>query len=424
MNLPADDVFCLGEAPDARVRESFGRIRRVRSLVAPLVAFADVRKRPHYEAPRSIAAATLGHIVPELTPPTLGCAMTLIKTPLTQNNFTSVQFEDLVRAVTSERPSSTISHEEFMRRLVNEPVLAGEQVHSVANILPKAALDRVGNVGFDTLSGNHFIGCYVVERVDDASAAARFGVGEGQLVFAFHAEGGGVPFVLGRYFGARLKFTFKEKVRLFFPKLYFHLRAGLGGMPTRLSYYFVQRWHDIPADSAEGKRLMLANNVALAASALHHKTLASRIIAKVGGEVLWSAPHYTIGKEHIGGREVVVHRSGSHRALPNEPMALIGHEDCVSYLCQGPKTPAERLWHSAPYAYGALVRRAIYNKQPIAMHPQGHTTARYDGTQLRARTVPQVSDATGERVLGELVEQGALMPVAVLRPLYVYFGGR
>lgn len=437
-----------GDVPDEKVRASAAQIAALPSLTPPLVLFADARIKDSLDAPRSSAAAASA-VIPELAPPTLGCAMTLIRTDLTKEDVPPEIFKKIVREILDgriEEPGSPLrdllawigitkvrknahdphSTKELVRMLIDAPgsALAGANPREVRRVLPRSARVFCNNIGFDRLAGNHYLGCYAVEDISDESQAASWGLGRGKLIFALHAEGIALPFIIGRYFTQRRKFSGTEQVIRFLPKVFFHFG---GDFWARLRYYFATGWHEIPMDSREGRRFLLAARVALAAAYVHHDALAQRVIgalrhaaARADAALLMIAPHYSITKETIGGSEIVVHRNGAARAVPGGPLTLMGHEDMRSYVCRAPQILPDHTWHSAPYSYGALVRERVREGKAGR---QGGQTLRYEGGDLRESIVPHVDDAEGERALKDL-SRGVLEQVAVLRPLYVYFGGK
>ncbi|MEK9166117.1 MAG: RtcB family protein, partial [Patescibacteria group bacterium] len=228
------------------------QIAALKSLAFPIVCLPDIHVKDHTEGPSSFAAATEGTIVPDLTAPSVGCGMAVVRTNLTKNQVSDEFFEKFFRAMRQELgpnygisknfllmlgvikrphkkydltdaeleavlkdgaeaavkkynlPESMLDKIEYRGSMFTDEEKA--QVNLYAIIPPIAFRSGKHNLGYG-FKGNHFIEIQYVEEVLDDAAASSAGLKKDQIVIMYHGGGGAVPYHVGRFYGNRRKNT-------------------------------------------------------------------------------------------------------------------------------------------------------------------------------------------------------------------------
>jgi tRNA-splicing ligase RtcB len=207
---------------------------------------------------------------------------------------------------------------------------------------------QLGTLG----GGNHFIELQVVERVDDADSAGRFGVREGQLVVMIHTGSRGFGHqVAGDYLKSAKKLHAREAPSKHLSFLRADEEEGtryLGAMFAAANYAF-------------------ANRQVIAAYVRH--AIRSEFGEDLDVPLVYDVTHNMVKREEHSGKELWVHRKGATRAFPPERMAgtpfaetgqpvlIPGSMGTASYLLLAGPNAAETLW-SVNHGAGRVMSRS------------------------------------------------------------------
>ena len=222
-------------------------------------------------------------------------------------------------------------------------------------------------------------------------------------------------------------------------KPWFHLRSArsLEELRRRLALYFTDGCTALPLDSAEGRRLMLANAAAMnygfafrTSTYASLRSIASDVFGGAAGRLVVDSPHNSIYEERVGDTTAVVHRHNSCRAYPGSRMPagttfastgqavlLPGTHRTSSYLAVAGTSAADSL-HTACHGAGTVVsdyrRRGLSGDDPL-----GRFTRRYRYSDAAPTEVSHFDDHGVNAALDILVRHGLVKPVARMRPLAV-----
>ena len=300
--------------------------------------------------------------------------------------------------------------------------------------LPRLAFQlarlRFGTVG----PSNHFVELQQVEEVFDPAAAAALGVREGQLTLQYHAGGGVLTGEIGALFGRRRHYPRQLRMAMAVQKPLFHLATARSyrELRQRLALYFSAGCPPVDRDSAEGRRLLLANaaamNYGFAFRTATYAALRSIVREVFGGaaRLVVDSPHNSIYEE--GG--AVVHRHNACRAFPaalapagtvfaqtGQAVLLPGTHRTSSYLAvAGPR--AQDSLYSACHGAGTLVADFAERGRSVS-HPGRHETLRFRYSDAAPARVTHLDDNGVNAALAILVDNGIVRPVARMRPIAV-----
>jgi RNA-splicing ligase RtcB len=205
----------------------------------------------------------------------------------------------------------------------------------------------------------------------------------------------------------------------------------------RLSLYFTDGCKPLGLDTAEGRRLMLANAAAMnygfafrVSTYASLRKLAAESFGGAPGRLVVDSPHNSIYEEKVGDTTAVVHRHNSCRAYPAERMPagttfattgqavlLPGTHRTSSYLgVAGPNAAASL--HTACHGAGTVV--SDYLRRGISGEDEaGRSTRRFRYTDAAPTEVTHLDDHGVNAALDILVRNGLVAPVARMRPLAV-----
>lgn len=473
------------------------RILSLKSLALPPVCLPDLLLKPRVEAPASFAAATVNTIVSELTAPSIGCGMGIAKTSLTRNDVDARFFERFFEEMRGNlgprygvlkncllwlgflkrsRHTYDLTREEF-ERVIREGAVAvlakygfspslleaieyrgslfsKEEQKSIRirRILPRVSFKTgMHDLGYG-FKGNHFLEMQYVEEILDPAIAKEWGIAQNQIMIMSHGGGGTVPYHVGRYYGNRKKNTFRQKIGLLIFKTFFHFGSweGMTHFWQRFKFYILPRpFMEIPAESAEGRRLMCAMKAALNYSYAFRVAMLKRINESlktalsnpaVDATLVWDAVHNSILPETINGKNVIVHRHTANRAHPGRPLIVSGFNTTCSYLAVAMPEAKKKLF-SADHGAGGVIKR-FHEEGKSHAHPDNHKTLiyktpRYNSKQ--AKTLRQSKYGAGQAplivneaahttdegidyVMNHLERESIARPVIRLRPLAVFKG--
>lgn len=471
-------IHLLGcDLSDPRTRDIFQHITQLESLALPLVCLPDLHLKDRTEGPSSFAAATSGTIVPELTAPSVGCGMGLLATSLSVRDMSHTFFEHFYREMRSNlgpryghfrnlllwlgllgRPHNEydISVEEFediIKRgaapAVEKYGISNETLERVEysgsmftpeeqkNLNLKKILPRISyrsgrhDLGYG-FKGNHFLEIQYIEEIMDTTTARVWGLKENQVVIMYHGGGGAVSYHVGRYFGNRKKNTFRQKIVLSILKTLFHFGSPLEWKYARerFRYYFVPKpFAEIPLDSKEGNRLMLATKASMNYSYAFRMAIIKRIAdslqkvfpkKNIEAHLVWDSIHNAIGEETVDGKKVVVHRHTANRVFDGKPVIVSGMNTTNSYLAVGLPSAEKHLFASD---HGAGVTIKKMEREGLSQsHPKNFTTHVYQTKSPYKKIVEHITNEGVDHVMDILQKENILKPVAKLRPLAVFKG--
>jgi len=337
---------------------------------------------PGKGSPIGGAFVTEGVIYPHLIGGDIGCGMALFKTDLVRRDakldrWAALRFD-------LEHP-----WDEFVGGFLAEHDLASTQFDS--------ALGTIGG-------GNHFAELQTVEKIHDASAFRKVGLGKQQLVVLVHSGSRGLG----------------ESI----------LRAHVGR-------HF---GHGVAADSFAAEAYLRDHDVAVRWSKANRELIACRFVATLGAEAecLWDGCHNSITCRESEGDVVWIHRKGAVAADVNPrsksalsrnaattAVVIPGSRGSLSYLVKPTGDGASHAWS---LAHGAG-RKWARSEARLRMRERFHKHQLVQ-TPLGGRVICEERDllyeeAPGaykkiEAVIQDLVDAGLVSVIATLRPLLTY----
>lgn len=437
-------------------------------LAARPVVLPDFHHKRKLEMPSSIAVATRGTVRPTLTSGSVNCGMALIAldTGLGEGEQPDVKavtrfYEDLkARYPYPTGIRRDLTYKECLRVAAEGADFALERwgvdaedierieehgridldrhggVRAMRRVVPSLAFQlarmRFGTVG----PSNHFVELQRVEEIYDAPKAARLGVRRGQIVINFHAGGGVLTGEVGRLFGRRKDFPRHLRYAEAVLKPWSHLRtANPAVLRERWRLYFAGECPPVDLDSAEGRRLMLANAAAMnygfafrMATYGALRELAVRAFGGTPGKLVVDSPHNSVYEEEVNGERAVVHRHNSCRAFgadrmrPGTAFAETGQAVLIpgthrtsSYLAVAGENAADSL-HSACHGAGTVVKQFAEDGRSAEQNTE---TLRFRYSTAQTEVVKHYDDNGVAAALGVLATHKLVAPVARMRPFAV-----
>jgi RNA-splicing ligase RtcB len=430
-------------------------------LAAPAVVLPDFHHKSTMELPSSVAVATAGTIRPTLTSASVNCGMALLA--LDADRPGAAGIVEFYRRIRERYPYPAGTRRELSAREVRRAAVDGSRFAAVRYGVNGDELDRVEESGridlaryggadrlcrelpglafqlarlrFGTVGpSNHFVELQQVEEVFDPATATALGVRPGQLTLQYHAGGGVLTGEIGALFGRRRHYPRQLRMAMAVQKPLFHLATARSyrQLRQRLALYFSTGCPPVDRDSAEGRRLMLANaaamNYGFAFRTATYAALRAIAGAVFGGtaRLVVDSPHNSIYEEH----GAVVHRHNACRAFPAElapagtvfartgqAVLLPGTHRTSSYLAvAGPR--ARDSLYSACHGAGTLVAD-FAERGRSRSHPGGHETLRFRYSDAAPARVTHLDDNGVNAALAVLVDNGIVRPVARMRPIAV-----
>jgi len=231
----------------------------------------------------------------------------------------------------------------------------GAEPGNVSDIAKKRQRGEMGTLG----SGNHYLEVQVVEKIWDPSAAAAYGLREGQVVVSIHCGSRG----LGHQIGTDYLVSLAKAAG----------RLGIQLPDRELAC--------APINSPEGQQYLGAMNAAINVALCNRQILAGltrAVFADVlpGSHLttLYDVSHNTCKREHhlVDGQPhwLYVHRKGAtrafgpgHPALPadyrdaGQPVIIGGSMGTGSWILAGTAESENRAWSSASHGAGRAMSR-------------------------------------------------------------------
>jgi tRNA-splicing ligase RtcB len=399
--------------------ESFEKLEDVASnpdtLFRSVVAMPDVCSKPGRKNASGTVIVSEKYILPQVNDSDPNCGMRLLKTNLTEENFSSENidklFQELVKVVPTKKFVGTrvpfgivvdicrkgtraiidylgIKTKNELENTQNGGNFfppeggsaSGGHIPSrqdIFDVIPKLYLFfakfRLGILG---AAGNHFLDLMKVTDLVDPETAKTLGFKKGQYLFLIHTGSG----ILGQYtmythtakkrehlsqslMVALGKLTFNSQKKSIYRKMQEKIRNHMRGDETLLKY---------DANGPDGELYMNARAAASNFGTANRAVIAHNIsetIKKLFGRdpemnLVYDMPHISISKENHFGRDVYVHRSNVSRAYgpagmtghsvygkTGEPVFIPSSMSTDAYVCVG-TDKNEDSFFSAPHGTG------------------------------------------------------------------------
>ena len=470
------DASLLGpDLGNQKLKPIMEKIGSLRSLVFPPVYFPDLTLKDRTESPSSFAAATDNTIVPELSAPSLGCSMGVIKTnlkiedltgeflkkfysniqdelgkhynffenvtvwlglkkrALKKYDLTEKEFADIIRYGARAAVKRYGYDERILEKIEDGGMAYSEEdleTLQLKNILPRSSFTNGRHdLGYG-YKGNHFLEFQCVERIADEDGARKLGLEKENIIIMYHGGGGMIPYHVGRYYANRKKNTLKQKIFLFVGKTLFHFGTvkGIAHARERIRYYFLPHpFQEISLSSPEGRRLMRANQAALNYSYAFNIALLRRVEDALRAtkkdataELITARIHNAITEETVNEKKVVMHRHTANKVIAGKPGLISGYNNTNSYLVLG-TAGAEKYLNSADHGAGSVIKR-FEKEGRTKKRPEGFTTRIFTTKPPFMKTVEHITDEGIEYVVNTLAQAGIVKPLASLRPVAVFKG--
>jgi tRNA-splicing ligase RtcB (3'-phosphate/5'-hydroxy nucleic acid ligase) len=346
--------------------ETYGKLEDVASnpdtLFHNLVAMPDVCSKPGRKNASGTVVVSEKYILPQVNDSDPNCGMRLLKTNLSEDNFSSEEvdnlFKELIKAVPTKKFFGTvvpfnvvvdicrkgtraiIDHLGIKTKNELENTQNGGNFFSsemtsrdIFDVIPKLYLFfakfRLGILG---AAGNHFLDLMKVTDLVDPEMAKNLGLKKGQYLFMIHTGSG----ILGQYtmythtakkrehFSQSLmvglgKLTFNSRKKDVYLEMQEKIRHHMQGDETLLKY---------AVEGPDGEMYMnaraAASNFGTANRAVITHNISQMLIKMFSRDpemdLIYDMPHISISKENHFGKDVFVHRSNTSRAFGPEKM--------------------------------------------------------------------------------------------------------
>jgi release factor H-coupled RctB family protein len=351
------------------------------------IGFPDLH--PGKGSPIGAAFVTEGVIYPHLIGGDIGCGMALFKTELVRRN---------VRLDRWSRLRFDLEH----------PWDEGVSGSLADRKLQSTAFDSaLGTIG----GGNHFAELQMIEKVLDADAFKKLGIGSQQLVVLVHSGSRGL--------GESILRTHVDQ----------HCGKGVAADSLAAAEYL--RGHDLAVRWAQANRELIAH----------------RFIGAIGGEAacLWDGCHNSITRLHRGSRcesalnpspkgmskltiaaaeSRWLHRKGAV-AAGDQLVVIPGSRGSLSYIVKPIGDGEHHAWSLAHGAGRKWTRsdarqrmRERFRVSELAQTPLGGRVICEERNLLYEEAPAAYKNI--EAVIGDLVNAGLVSVIATLRPLLTY----
>jgi RNA-splicing ligase RtcB len=434
-----------------KLSKRLGRLARLRALAGPVVCLPDVHLKSRMEAPSSLATASQGAVIPDLSSCSLNCGMGVLASTIDAQDITRAQLAEFFGTFRSTALSADwdLTDDDLLRvASIGAPAVMtkyGFQASDASMIENGGRLAELSSGDAERLldspiknvrerwrrglglaiGGNHFIEIQRVRAVRDKALADTWGVKPGQLMVMYHGGGGPVAGFVGRFFANRTKDEMRRRIKLFFHKIRYHFgdADGLLALPERLKYFSPQHFNSMSEDTKEGRRLIQSMVVGMNYGYAYRMAMASRIIFSLehvfgqsaSTSLVYDSSHNSIQKEMLSGRDVWVHRHNTCKVEPGKPLLVPGHYYSSSYLAVGSEK-ADQYLNSAPHGLGELV--ATDHKTQEGRRTTASTLV-FKGWEPDASEVPHMDSPRLERAFEKMESSALLTRVVDLEPIAV-----
>ena len=330
------------------------------------VGFPDLH--PGKGTPVGAAFVTEGVIYPHLIGGDIGCGMALVKTDLVRHD------------AKLDRWAGLYFH-------LEHPWDEDVGDYLATSDLKSTEFDSdLGTIG----GGNHFAEIQAVEKVHDAVAFKRTGIGKEQLVILIHS-------------GSR----------------------GLGESILR-AHVNECRASGAAAESFAGEEYLNSHNFAVRWAKANRALVAMRFASKLGAEVecVWDGCHNSITRHESDDEVVWIHRKGAV-VVDNEFVVIPGSRGSLSYVV---KPTGDGDSHAWSLAHGA--GRKWSRSEARQRMRERFSVSELAQTRLGGRVICEERDLLYEEapaayknieaVIQDLVDAGLVSVIATFQPLLTY----
>lgn len=449
---------------DARLLDRMREGTSSLDLAAAPVVLPDFCHKDKSEMPSSIAVATHHAIRPTLTDSALNCGMALGTLDTGRPPATAVGHfyrlvrerfpqpagwrrdltkDEVLRAAVEGASFAADRYglaepdlqrvEEFGRQSVEEFGGAARARRELPWLCVQLARLRFGAIGPST----HFLELQQIEQILEPVAAEQLGLAAGQITLQWHNGGGVLTSQIGELYARRRSASRLLRTEMALQKPLTHLLAsGPARSRARYEAFFRAGCPTIATDTAEGRRLLLAQRLAMNYGFAYRMATyaALREIARdaLGAtlNLVVDSPHNSVYEETVDGAPALVHRHNATRAFgpdrmighpvfsqTGQPVLLPGTTRTSSYVCL-PGTDAHRSLHTACHGSGSIIDAFVRDGRS-GPDPRGRTTDRFRYSDTAPQTVAHFDDRGVDEALGILTGHGLVRPVARLRPFAV-----
>ncbi len=446
------------------------------TLFRNLVAMPDVSSKPGRKNASGTVVISESFILPQVNDSDPNCGMRLLKTNLTEENFSPIEidklFQELVRAVPTKKFVGTrvpfnvvvdicrkgtraiIDHLGIKTKNELENTQNGGNFfpkgrtrQDIFDVIPKLFLFfakfRLGIIG---AAGNHFLDLMKVSDLVDPEMAETFGLKKGQYLFMIHTGSG----ILGQYtmythtakkrehLSQSLmvnlgKLTFSSRKKDVYREMQKKIRRHMQGDETLLKY---------DANGPDGGLYMNARAAASNFGTANRAVITHNIAETIKKlfdrnsemDLIYDMPHISISKENHFGRDVFVHRSNTSRAYgpakmtnhpiyekTGEPVFIPSSMSTDAYICVG-TDGNEDSFFSAPHGTG---KGSNAREKSIATKEELFTKMKDKGVRLyNAKSSKVVNQDSAqykdiENVIDGVEANGIAHVVAKMEPVAV-----
>jgi release factor H-coupled RctB family protein len=330
------------------------------------VGFPDLH--PGKGTPVGAAFVTEGVIYPHLIGGDIGCGMALFKTDLVR------------RDAKLDRWAGFYFH-------LEHPWDEDIGDYLAASDLESTAFDQdLGTIG----GGNHFAEVQAVEKIHDAAAFKRTGIGKEQLVILVHS-------------GSR----------------------GLGESILR-AHVHEHRASGAAAESFVGEGYLNSHNSAVRWAKANRALIAKRFASKLGTEAgcVWDGCHNSITRHESDDEVVWIHRKGAV-AADGDFVVIPGSRGSLSYVVKPTGAGESHAWSLAHGAGRKWARSDARQRMR-----ERFSVSELAQTTLGGRVICEERDLLYEeapaayknieKVVADLVDAGLVSVIATFRPLLSY----
>ncbi len=345
--------------------------------------------------------------------------------------------ETSMAAVLSEGASAAVEmgwgEEQDLAAIESNGVLDSEE-RNVGERAQKRGMKALGTLG----SGNHFLELQVVDRIEDGSAAAAYGLREGQVTAMIHTGSRGLGHQVCSEHVAAIESKYeRDGDHWFAPKWDYRLRD--------------RQLAAAPIFSREGAAYLDAMRAAGNYAFANRSALTQRLrnvlrghLGRDGGlEVVYDVSHNIAKVENhiVHGKscKCCVHRKGATRALGGDhpelasrfsavgqPVLVPGDMGTASWVLAGPKSGGNDAFSSSCHGAGRRLSRTAARK--LIDSDQLRAQLEASGVHVRAKTpnvlAEEAPDAYKDvdEVIALTASANLARPVARLRPFAVIKG--
>lgn len=431
-------------------------------FVTSVLGLPDRHQKGAMEVPSSIGIATRGVLVPEFTSVAVNDGMGVIATDLEARDLTPERIEALFVRIGShaaghvlERNRYSLGAAELRRvlieggrgvvqrygfdpsvveRMENHACIAvpGDPARAIERYVPPILMNpnvTASEMGLN-FGGNHFLELQVVDAIEDAAAAKRWGLQVGQVVVMYHLGPGPFSGTLLHHYSRRTKLDRARVPAMFLSKLALHFaqRAGQGSLASKWHTHFRQNGlTPLREDSAEGLAFQSALAMAMNFGYAYRLATVRAVIdglqesvsSRLRAHLLFDISHNGITHETLGGEPRWVARHNACRLVPGEPTIVAGAWDVPSYLGMGVSDDDGRL-HSYDHGAGHLIDE---DRSAERLVPTRETVTRVRMTRgrearvTRAHAIPVMEPRPLDRLMDRLDQDQVMRRAVRLRPI-------